>query len=93
MSNYNVRDNNSDDENDNYDNNDSFNFGTYLGITTLMILIPIGICYRKEIKKCIEISYEWYIITLKNDILNKEINILRNEKEKFIYNLFLTMNK
>lgn len=58
-----------------------------------MILIPIGIWYRKEIKKCIEISYEWYIISLKNDILNKEINILRNEKEKFIYNLFLTIGK
>ena len=63
-------------------NNFKFNNSIKFGITTLVILTPIGIYYKKELKNILDLSIEWCIKTLKKDIEIKKIDInLRSKKE------------
>jgi hypothetical protein len=84
-------------------NNFKFNNNLKFGITTLIILTPVGFICRKQLKEIMNIGYMWCIKTLENDISNKNLNILgrwprhrvsppglENKKRKFIiYREFL----
>lgn len=64
--------------------NNNFKFNNYFkfGITTLVILTPIGIMYRKELKKCLDITFEWYYFNLKKDIEENKTKIIFKELEE-----------
>jgi hypothetical protein len=51
-------------------------------MTTLIILIPIGYIYRKELKKCLDITFEWYYFNLKKDIEENKTKIIFKEPEE-----------
>jgi hypothetical protein len=64
--------------------NNNFKFNNYFkfGITTLIVLTPIGFICKKQLKEILNLGYTWCIVTLKRDIEIKEIDInLKHKKE------------
>lgn len=58
--------------------NNNFKFNNYFkfGMTSLVILIPIGYIYRKELKKCLNLTFESYCSNLEKNIINNQTDII-----------------